>query len=191
MREPLVAGAAARGEQPLFLVALEAPVPRASLGWPAYERAGIGREVHVPFTPGRVDRVRKHAEFAVYRSAGDDLEALIPVGRQEGTRERRHPNARKRTLRHRFEAQVFIERAPFRGCDFASVTLEHLRKREPRRGSPIHDDALIEVRFDAACPLLGVRPVSKVLVCAGRPARRTFTRQNWPRFSIVAIGQFS
>ena len=37
-----------------------------------------------------------------------------------------------------------------------------------------------------ACVLL-----SKVLVCAGRPARRTFTRQNWPRFSMVAIGQFS
>jgi hypothetical protein len=64
------------------------------------------------------------------------------------------------TLRHRF---VFIERAPFRGCDFASVTLEHPRKREPLCGSPIDDDAFIEVRFDAACPLLGVRPVVESL----------------------------
>src|SRR2546421_12410789 len=103
MREPFVAGAAARGGEPLFFIPLEPPVPRASLRWPAYERAGIGGEVHVPFTPGRIDRVRQYGEFAVYRSAGDDLEALIPIGRQEGTRERRHPDARKRTLRHRFE----------------------------------------------------------------------------------------
>jgi hypothetical protein len=32
-----------------------------------------------------------------------------------------------------------------------------------------------------ACVLL-----SKVRVCAGRPVRRIFTRQNWPRFSMVA-----
>src|SRR5262249_23223607 len=37
-----------------------------------------------------------------------------------------------------------------------------------------------------ACVLL-----LKVLVCGGRPARRTFPRQNWPRFSMVAIGQIS
>ena len=80
-----------------------------------------------------------------------------------GTRERRHPDARKRALRHRLEAQVFIERAPFRGRDFTPVALEHLREREPLRGSPIHDDALIEVRFDAARPLLGMRPVIESL----------------------------
>ena len=42
MREPFVAGAAAGGQQPLFLVALEAPVPRSPLRGPAHQSAGIG-----------------------------------------------------------------------------------------------------------------------------------------------------
>ena len=191
MREPLVAGAAARGEQSLFLVALEAPVPRPSLGWPAYERAGIGREVHVPFAPGRLDRVGEDVEFAIYGRAGDDLQPLIAIGGQEGARERRHPDARKLALRHRPEPKVLIGGAALGRRHFAPVALEDLRKGGPLGGPPIDVDPLVDVRLDAARPLLGERLLSKVCVCAGKPARRTFTRQNLPRLSKVAIGQFS
>jgi hypothetical protein len=69
MPEPFVARTAARGEQPFFFIALQAPVPRASLRWPAHESARIGGEIDVPFAPGRIDRVRKDAEFAVYRGS--------------------------------------------------------------------------------------------------------------------------
>src|SRR5262249_50187494 len=43
---------AARGEQPLFLIALKAPVPRASLRRSAHESAGLGGQVDVPLAPG-------------------------------------------------------------------------------------------------------------------------------------------
>jgi hypothetical protein len=58
MREPYVARTAARGEQPFFLIALEAPVPRASLRRSAHESAGIadGDELRVPVNVAPMDR---------------------------------------------------------------------------------------------------------------------------------------
>ena len=54
------------------------------------------REEDVPRPARGVDRVGKHVEFAVDRGAGYHLEALIPVGRQEGASEGRHADAGKR-----------------------------------------------------------------------------------------------
>jgi hypothetical protein len=68
MREQGVPGSAACGEQSLLLSALKAPVPRAPLGWPAHESAGICRQVDVPFPPRRVDRMGENVEFRGLRS---------------------------------------------------------------------------------------------------------------------------
>jgi hypothetical protein len=76
-----------------------------------------------------------------------------------GTRERRHPDPGERTLRHGLEAQVLIGRASLGGRHLAPVPLEDLSEREPLRDAPIDDDAFIDLGFDAAGPLLGVRPV--------------------------------
>jgi hypothetical protein len=77
----------------------------------------------------------------------------------------------------------------FTSLEHARVEIE--RWREPLCRSPIDDDALVEVRLALRAHCWACVLLLKVLVCAGRPARRTFTRQNWPRFSMVAIGQFS
>src|SRR5215469_3454922 len=158
MHEPFVARTAARREQPFFLVALKAPVPRASLRRAAYERARIGGQIDVPLAPGRIDRVREDAKFAVDRGAGDDFEPLVAVGRKLRARERRHPDLGKRTLPHGLQAQVLIRRSSFCRRHLAPVALEDVRERQPLCGSPINDNAFVEVRLDAARPLLGVRP---------------------------------
>jgi len=72
-------------KQPFFLIALEAPVPRASLRRAAHEGAGIGGQVDVPLAPGRVDRVREDAEFAVDRGAGDDFKPFVGDRPQAGS----------------------------------------------------------------------------------------------------------
>ena len=67
--------------------------------------------------------------------------------------------------------------------------------QEPRRAKPLRpfaDRRRCLVESDSrACPLLGQRPTIEGPGLRGGPARRTLTRQNWPRFSKVAIGQFS
>ena len=106
-------------------------------------------------------------------------------------REGRHPGARNCTLRHRLEAQVLIRRASLGGRHFAPVPLQDFSEREPLRDAPIDDNAFVDLGFDATGPLLGLRPVIEAPGLRGRPVRRIFTRQNWPRFSMVPIGQFS
>src|SRR5437016_9778286 len=124
MRQPNVAAVATGCEKPRLLVALQAAVSRASLGWATHESAGIGRQVYVPFATGRVDCVREDAEFAVYGGSGDDLKPFITVGREVRARERGHPDPGKRTLRHRLQPKVLIGRASFGRGHFAPVALE-------------------------------------------------------------------
>jgi hypothetical protein len=99
--------------------------------------------------------------------------------------------SRKRTLRHGFQPKVLVGRASLDGRHFPPVPLQDFREREALRDSPIDDDTFVDLGFDAACPLLACVRLSKVRVWEGRPVRRILTRQNWPRFSMVAIGQFS
>jgi len=103
--------------------------------------------------------VREDAELAVDRGAGDDFEPLVAVGRELGTRERRHPDLGKRTLRHGLQPKILIGRAAFGGRHFAPVPLQDFSEREPLRDAPIDDNAFIDLGFDAAGPLLGLRPV--------------------------------
>lgn len=137
-------------EEPLLLIPLQAAVPRASLRRPAHKRAGIGRQVYVPFATGRVDCVREDAEFAVYGDSGDDVKPFITVGREVRTRECRHPDARERTLRHGFQAKVLIGRASLCRGHLALVALEDFCKREPLRDPSVDDDAFVDLGFDTA-----------------------------------------
>jgi hypothetical protein len=50
-------------------------------------------------------------------------------------------------------------RASFVGRHLAPVPLQNLRERDPLRDTPIDDDAFVDLGFDAAGPLLGVRSV--------------------------------
>jgi len=103
--------------------------------------------------------MREDAEFAVNRGARDYFKPFVAVGRKLGARERRHPDARKRTLRHGLQPKILVGRASLGWRHFPPVPLQDFREREPLRDAPIDDDAFVDFGFDAAGPLLGLRPV--------------------------------
>jgi hypothetical protein len=155
MHQPGVASGPAVSEQPLFLIALQPSASWATLGRSPHQGAGVEWDMDIPFPTRRIDGVGEDVELAIHGGPGDDLEPLIAVGGEVGTRDRRHADPGKGAQRHGLQAQVLGPRAALGRRYIAPIALQDLGQGGALGGASVDDNAAIELCLDAAGPLLG------------------------------------